>query len=905
VIVNQGQDLNQDQQGKIQQGKIQQGKIQQGKIQQGKIQQGKTMRRNDPDLLDSTPRGIQYPARSLTPRTIALLGGLMVSGAMVSGAIVTGGSAAASPGPVFAPQATVSPIATMPSPPTQRLSNPATSDRPQAGLYTTGDRPERFVLEHTEVNAAIAGNLNRVTVEQTFTNPFTEPLEAVYVFPLPDEAAVDEMEIQIGDRVIKGDIKHRDEAREIYDEARREGRTAGLLEQERPNIFTQSLANIRPGETIQVRIRYSELLPYEAGQYEMVFPMVVGPRYIPGTPTTPDGDTDRVPDASRINPPVLPPGLRSGQDIQVTVNLDAGVPVGEILSSSHDIEVVRDEVVRDRPSSRATIRLAPGDQIPNKDLILRYQVAGEATQTSLLTQADERGGHFALSLLPAIDYPAAAIVPKDVVFLIDTSGSQQGAPIAQSQALMRRFLDTLNPDDTFAIIDFANTAQRLSDRPLANTAANRRRALAYVNNLSANGGTNLDQGINAVLNFPAAAQERLRSVVLLTDGYIGNDTEIIGTVRSRLPEGTRLYSFGVGSSVNRFLIDRLAEVGRGLARVVRPDDPVEPVIADFLTRINNPVLTRIQLRWEGSGAAPELYPQPLPDLFTAQPLQVFGRKGDRAPGTLIVTGVAAGGQPFEQRVPVTFDRAGNPAIAHLWGRQRIKSLMTEMAGDEVQSLVDAITTTALDYRLLSQYTAFVAVSEEVRVDPDGSSRRVEVPVEIPDGVSYEGIFGNAGEITLDGGGLAVAPPPGVPIPRSGVLPPTRSSLDGSTRGGNLTIQATGDIDRPAPLPAPPDRITVVTAPGLDAAAIADLEEHLNYVRLPEGVSGRMAMNVVIENGRVTRVIFADQVSSVTDPAVVRLVRQALLSWRSPTSNAGTGDRRQVQVTLDLLAASPN
>lgn len=839
----------------------------------------------------------QHPVQRVAPWTIALLGGL----------VVTGGSAAASPVRVFAPPFITSPIPAMapvPAPRTQRQSshNPAPSDRPLAGLYTTGDRPERFVLEHTEVNAAIAGNLNRVTVEQTFTNPFKEPLEAVYVFPLPDEAAVDEMEIQIGDRIIRGNIKHRDEAREIYDQARREGRTAGLLEQERPNIFTQSLANIRPGETIQVRIRYSELLPYEAGQYEMVFPMVVGPRYIPGTPTTPDGDSDRVPDGSRINPPVLPPGLRSGQDIQVTVNLDAGVAVGEIQSSSHALEVVRD-----RQPSRATIRLAPGDQIPNKDLILRYQVAGEATQTSLLTQSDERGGHFALSLLPAIDYPDAAIVPKDVVFLIDTSGSQQGAPIAQSQALMRRFLATLNPDDTFAIIDFANSAQRLSDRPLANTAANRRRALAYVDALTANGGTNLDQGINAVLNFPPAAQERLRSVVLLTDGYIGNDTEIIGTVRSRLPEGTRLYSFGVGSSVNRFLIDRLAEVGRGLARVVRPDDPVEPVIADFLTRINNPVLTRIQVRWEGAGAAPELYPQPLPDLFTAQPLQVFGRKGDRAGGTLVITGVAAGGQPFEQRVPVTFNRDGNPAIAHLWGRQRIKSLMTEMAGGEVQSLVDAITATALDYRLLSQYTAFVAVSEEVRVDPDGTSRRVEVPVEIPDGVSYEGIFGSPESFAGDVGAL---PPPGAPMPRAAGLPPSSiAPVDRSTRGGNVFLQGEGEIDQSARLPAPPSQITVVTAPGLDPAAIAALEEHLSYVRLPEGISGRMAMNLTLENGRVTRVIFADQISNVTDPAVVRLVRQALLSWRSPSGDGSNGDgseeMRQVQVTLDLRPTASN
>ena len=246
------------------------------------------------------------------------------------------------------------------------------------------------------------------------------------------------MEILVGDKIIKGDIKRREEAREIYDRAVSEGRTAGLLEQERANIFTQSLANIRPGEDIDVTIRYTESLAFEGGNYEFVFPMVVGPRFVPGTPIDNSGNTDRVPDADRINPPVLKPGERSGHDINVTVEIDAGVPISKIRSTSHAIDITEN-------GGKAEVKLANDDTIPNKDLILRYKVAGKETQATVLTQKDEKGGHFAVYLIPAVDYKKREIVPKDVIFLIDTSGSMQGQSIEQAKALMRRFIEGLNP----------------------------------------------------------------------------------------------------------------------------------------------------------------------------------------------------------------------------------------------------------------------------------------------------------------------------------------------------------------------------------------------------------------------------------------------------------------------------
>ncbi|MEQ8996888.1 MAG: VIT domain-containing protein [Coleofasciculus sp. B1-GNL1-01] len=616
--------------------------------------------------------------------------------------------------------------------------SPTSSSSQTGGLFATVNGQQQvFPLEHTQVATKITGNVSRVEVTQTFTNPFDHPLEAVYKFPLPDEAAVDDMEIQLDDRIIRGVIKKRQEAKQIYEKAKKAGKTAGLLEQERANVFTQSLANIKPGESIEVTIRYTDSLKFEGGDYEFAFPMVVAPRYTAGNsvgsakaPTTNQALTTNVAYAAQVNPPIAPPG-RSGHDIDVTVEIDAGVPISNVRSPSHP-------VTTQQTSSTVRVELADQETIPNKDLILRYQVAGADTQATVLTQADERGGHFATYLIPAIEYQQNEIVPKDVVFLVDTSGSQSGSPIVQSKELMRQFIQGLNPQDTFTIIDFANSTTQLSDKPLANTPQNRKLALNYINRLNANGGTELMNGIDTVLKFPAAPAGRLRSVVLLTDGLIGDDEQIIGQIRDRLKPGNRLYSFGVGSSTNRFLIERLAELGRGTAEVVPPNESAEVVAKEFFQEINNPVLTNIQVSWEGTGNAPEFYPQKIRDLFANQPLVVFGRKGDRTNGKLKISGTVAGGQPYETTLDVNFDEVrGNGAIAQLWGRARIKALMNQMYGRETPEVVEAVTDTALNYRLMSKYTSFVAVTEEIRVD-NKDGKKLNVPVETPEGMDNQG-----------------------------------------------------------------------------------------------------------------------------------------------------------------------
>lgn len=708
-----------------------------------------------------------------------------------------------------------------------------------SGLYVKSSDEQLFTLKHTEVNAKISGNLSRVEVIQSFENPFTKPLEAVYIFPLPDEAAVDEMEIKIGSVTIKGNIKERSEAEEIYAQAKQEGRTAGLLEQERDNIFTQSLANIQPGEQIDVTIRYTDILKFDAGKYEFVFPMVVGPRYIPGTIIDESGDTDRVADASRITPPVVAEGWRSPHDINVTVEIDFQVPVSNINSPSHKIQI---ESLDKTFNNKTFVKLDKSDNIPNKDFILRYQVADNKTQANLITQNDSRGGHFAIYLIPALQYRSDDIIPKDIVFLVDTSGSQQGLPLKQCQELMRLFIQGLNSNDTFSILDFSTQVRQLSHQPLPNNPENRSKALDYINNLQAAGATEMLSGINAAINF-STPKERIRSIILLTDGYIGNETEVLAAVQNNLQPRNRLHSFGVGSSVNRFLLNRIAEVGRGLSKIIRHDESTTE-ISEFFQRINNPVLTDIQITWEGDGESPIIYPQAPPDLFAEQPLILSGRKQDAIPGFLSISG-SAGCEGYEEIFHVKFDEndenTDNSAVAQLWGRNRIKCLTNQMFSYQTKTGVEAVTQTALNYQLLSQYTAFVAVSDDIRVNGDSIS--VQAAVEMPEAVSYQATMGsnsrNLRSIFIDSG--------------------------------------TTDFVEAPPAPTLNPGLKIINAIGLDETAKSELIHHLQKQKLPE-FSGEIVFELTIKKLRVKQVIVDESASTIKDNVVINQIKQLLMSW---------------------------
>jgi Ca-activated chloride channel family protein len=622
---------------------------------------------------------------------------------------------------------------------------PQVTEGSLAVLGKDGQAQALCPLKHTDVRAEISGFITRVTVTQQFWNPSKEKIEAVYVFPLPQNAGVDDMTLKVGDRTVRGLIKRREEARAIYDAARQAGHVAALLDQERPNIFTQSVANIMPGENVTVEISYVELLKYEAGSYEFVFPMVVGPRYIPGSPTGKQGggwapDTTRVPDASHITPPVTPPGTRAGHDVSIEVKLDAGVPIEEYRSTSHMITSER------TGAASAVIHLKQLAVIPNKGFILKYDVAGGKIEDALLTHKGKQGGFFTFILQPPDRIAESDVTPREIVFVIDTSGSQSGFPIEKSKKLAELALAHLHPQDTFNIITFAGNTQILFDEPVPATEKNLDRARALLQNLNGGGGTEMMKAIRASLD-PSDSQDHLRVVLFFTDGYVGNDMEIIGEVQKH--PNARVFSLGIGNSVNRFLLDKMAEAGRGEVEYVTLERDADPVVERLFERVRTPLLTDVSIDW---GGLPVVLVQPerIPDLFSAKPVIVTGRYVGPASGVIRLRGRRAG-QPFERAIKVNLpaDEPRHDVLATLWARNRIDSLMAKdwagmQQGTPMKDLKEQITALGLQFRLMTQFTSFVAV-EEMTVTEGGQPRTVQVPVEMPEGVSYQGVFGEKDE----------------------------------------------------------------------------------------------------------------------------------------------------------------
>ncbi|MFN0086844.1 MAG: VIT domain-containing protein, partial [Blastocatellia bacterium] len=600
-------------------------------------------------------------------------------------------------------------------------------------------------LKQTAVKADISGSLARVNVTQEFQNPGYDKIEAVYVFPLPQNAAVDEMTMTVGDRVVKGKIKRREEAREIYETARRAGHVAGLLDQERPNIFTQSVANIAPGAVVRITISYVEILKYEEGTYSFVFPMVVGPRYIPGAPAGRQSsgfapDTSQVPDGSRITPRPAAPGMRAGHDISINVALDAGVPIDSLECGSH-------EVLTHRPAAnQAVVELRGETTIPNKDFVLRFDVAGKKISDAILTHRGAQGGFFSMIFQPPDRVTADDVAPKELVFVLDTSGSMNGFPIEKAKETMQLALDALYPEDTFNLITFAGDTHVLFPQPQPATRENLRRAQTFLASRAGSGGTEMMTAIRAALD-PSDKQGHVRIVCFMTDGYVGNDMEVIGEVQKH--PNARVFSFGIGSSVNRFLLDKMAEAGRGEVEYVALDDDGSAAARRFHERVRNPLLTDIEIDWNGLPVA-DVYPQRIPDLFSAKPLVLTGRYTAGARGTVRLKGRLAG-REFTREIPVELPDAqpAHDVLATLWARTRIDDLMSRdyqglQNGSPQPEIREAITQLGLEYRLMTQFTSFVAV-EEATITTGGEPRRVDVPVEMPEGVSREGVFGERDE----------------------------------------------------------------------------------------------------------------------------------------------------------------
>jgi Ca-activated chloride channel family protein len=607
-------------------------------------------------------------------------------------------------------------------------------------------------LKHTEVKAEVSGFIARVMLTQEFHNPMEEKIEAVYLFPLPPRSAVDQLTMDVGGRVIRGEIKRREEARRLFAQARTEGRVAALLDQERPNIFTQSVTNILPGAAVKVTISYVETLPYEDGVYEFTFPMVVGPRYIPGETKAggePDdrkqatAGTDQVPDAARLIPPRMPDGVRPGHDISLEVAIDTGVPLERINSELHEIEVARDS------DHQAVVRLKEEDAIPDRDFTLRFGVGGLQIADALLAHRDERGGYFTLMLQPPNRVAAEDVTPKELVFVLDTSGSMGGLPIETAKRVMQLALDGLYEHDTFNLITFSGDTHVLFDKPVPATKENLRMAKQLLEGRRGGGGTEMMKAIRAAL-ADTDTQDHIRVVCFLTDGYVGNDMEIISEVQ-RHPKA-RVFSFGIGNSVNRFLLDKMAEQGRGEAAYVflnrgdqKDAEAAAAAAKRFYERVRSPLLTDISVDWNGLPVE-DVYPNRPPDLFGARPLYITGRYTRAASGVIRLRGKAAGADFLREiNVDLPESEGRHGALASLWARARIDDLMAQdygglQSGNVRKDVEEEITRLGLDHRLMTQFTSFIAVDEVVTA-PGEEPQRAAVPAAAPNGMKMGAVSG--------------------------------------------------------------------------------------------------------------------------------------------------------------------
>jgi Ca-activated chloride channel family protein len=595
-----------------------------------------------------------------------------------------------------------------------------------------------FPLRHTDVQTKVSGMSAMYTVTQTFENPYDEAIDAVYVFPLGDEAAVTSYAIVIGERTIAGEIKKKDEARAAYEEARSQGHTAALLEQEKRNIFRQRIANIAPHETIKVRMQYIELLAYADGQYEIAFPLVVGPRYLPAdaigkTPVAAHhaGQQGR---AGVTSIPYADDKI-AGSTVSFTAEVDAGVPVVAVSSPSHQLKV--DEVA----PTRRKIALANAGELPNRDLVVRYKTASEQTMVGLLAHRTEARGYFTLVVQPKASYKTGDITPREVMIVIDTSGSMDGPPIAQAQALASVLIDSLRPGDTFNVMAFSGSTNAMAPAPIAGDGTGKQTGKAFVAGLMAGGGTEMGPAIARAL-ATTPGNDRIRLVYFLTDGFVGNDDMIVSAARGNL--GTnRIFSVGIGSAPNRSLLNQIAAVGRGFASYLNLGESAADVGEELVRRTAFPYLTDIKIEWNGL-AVGAVTPAALPDVYAGQPLVVSGVYTQPGRAKVIVSASTAGRRvqiPVEVALP---DRVDAEPVSALWARKRVDELLF-LAGDNVtDKTVSQITELGLAFHMVTDYTSFVAVDRTRVVTANGASKIIEQPALVPAGVNPETSIGSPG-----------------------------------------------------------------------------------------------------------------------------------------------------------------
>ncbi len=577
---------------------------------------------------------------------------------------------------------------------------------------------EHFPLKETTVSTNIDGIIAATTVTQTYANEGKTPINASYVFPAPTGVTVHGMQMIIGNHIITAQIKEKEEAKTEYEEAKSEGKSASLLEQQRPNVFTMDVANIMPGDNVRIELFYTELITPSEGSYQFVFPTVVGPRYA--------GLSEDTDENGWVETPCLPENTSSPGKYDINVTLSAGVPIADISCSSHKIKVVKDT------DSFARIGLAPddaGDFAGNRDFILDYKLNGEEVNCGLMLNTGEDENYFMLMVQPPERQKPEEILPREYIFVLDVSGSMDGYPLNTAKGLIKNLVSNLRSSDCFNLVLFSNDAILMSSRSLKATDKNIREALDFIEDKEGGGGTELAPAIEAALSVPANG-DMVRSIVVITDGYVAGEKEIFKLIDNNLGS-VSFFPFGIGSSVNRYLIDGIAKSGLGEAFLVTDSSEAASTAETFRTYIESPVLSDIQVVYDGFDVY-DVEPRSLPTLFAQKPIVVYGKWRGEAAGEIKITGKTGSRQAYSQTLSVseTPTPENNDAIRYLWARKRIERLTDYGINENNPDIKEEVTEIGLKYSMMTPYTSFIAVMETVR-NPSGSSTDIDQPLPLP------------------------------------------------------------------------------------------------------------------------------------------------------------------------------
>ncbi|KJU81656.1 von Willebrand factor type A (vWA) domain protein containing protein [Candidatus Magnetobacterium bavaricum] len=622
-------------------------------------------------------------------------------------------------------------------------------------FFVKSDSPDvdHFSLKSTTVDASVVGVIADVKVTQVYRNEGKRPLETIYIFPASTAAAVYGMKMTIGDRTITAKIEKKEEARKQYEQAKEEGKSASLLEQQRPNVFQMNVANILPSETIKVELKYTELLVPTDGVYEFVYPTVVGPRYANHENTE-----------KWVANPYLHQGQSAPNTLDISVKVSSGMPVKELSCPSH-----KTTIKYESPSVAALKLDASENNAGNRDFVLNYRLSGGKIESGLMLYSNKDENFFLLMAEPPKSVSTAEIPPREYIFIVDISGSMHGFPLEISKKLLKDLIGNLRSNDVFNVLLFAGGSSLMSERSIPANTENINRAIALIEGQKGGGGTELLPALKRAFALPAT-EHYSRSVIIATDGYVSVETEAFDLIRKSL-NNANVFTFGIGTSVNRFLLEGMARVGQGEPFVIASQQEAPAMAEKFRKLIASPVLTNISVEYDKFSVY-DVEPITIPDVMAQRPIIVFGKWRGAAAGQITLKG-ETGNNGYVQKFDIgkTAPAETNSALKYLWARKRIELLSdyNKLAMDDKRA--KDVTELGLKYSLLTDYTSFVAIDSEIRNKAD-KAVTVRQPLPLPQGVSDYAVGGVAAQRSV---GMMAMPAPAMAPPAAGA-PVAESAL---------------------------------------------------------------------------------------------------------------------------------